>query len=352
MHVTDPAHVRALWEMGFFGKGNLSRSEPTWTERERGGAEGATDRRREERRLFKLERARVEREGVERQRRVERGEVLADDGVTVATATIGEVVEGDGAVDEAAKRGDASTNGHIDDITKAPITTTTHHPPPLLTTNEKEEDLPLQPPTNQEHLQLTPSESLFLTYALGILLIHPPLAPPSPPISPLTTPTPYTPSTLLPLFITSLAPDDAFLLSYTTYHHFRSLGWVVRPATKFGADYLLYNRGPVFSHAEFAVVIIPAYTHRYWNTPGGRARRLVGEGEEMGWWGLHAVNRVQSAVKKTLVLAYVDVPSPIEVTGFWNGDGEAGRVDLGRLLRMYSVREVVVRRWLANRSRD
>jgi tRNA-splicing endonuclease subunit Sen2 len=34
VHITDPAQVRALWEMGFFGKGTLSRSEPSWLDRE------------------------------------------------------------------------------------------------------------------------------------------------------------------------------------------------------------------------------------------------------------------------------------------------------------------------------
>ena len=85
VHVTHPEHVRALWEMGFFGKGILSRSEPSWLEREeaklrreRFGAEEATNARREERRLFKLERARAEAEKIYRQRLVEGGKVDAE----------------------------------------------------------------------------------------------------------------------------------------------------------------------------------------------------------------------------------------------------------------------------------
>jgi len=34
-----------------------------------------------------------------------------------------------------------------------------------------------------------------------------------------------------------LQPDDTFLLNYVVYHHFRSLGWVVRPGVKFGVEY-------------------------------------------------------------------------------------------------------------------
>lgn len=44
--------------------------------------------------------------------------------------------------------------------------------------------------------------------------------------------------------------DNPFLLNYVAYHHFRSLGWVVKSGIKFCADFLLYKRGPAFSHAE------------------------------------------------------------------------------------------------------
>ena len=35
VHVLDDATIRTFWERGFFGKGNLSRSEPSWFEREK-----------------------------------------------------------------------------------------------------------------------------------------------------------------------------------------------------------------------------------------------------------------------------------------------------------------------------
>jgi tRNA-splicing endonuclease subunit Sen2 len=44
--------------------------------------------------------------------------------------------------------------------------------------------------------------------------------------------------------------DNPFLLHYVLFHHYRSLGWVVKGGIKFCVDYLLYKRGPVFSHAE------------------------------------------------------------------------------------------------------
>jgi tRNA-splicing endonuclease subunit Sen2 len=44
--------------------------------------------------------------------------------------------------------------------------------------------------------------------------------------------------------------DNPFLVNYVVYHHYRSLGWVVKGGIKFCVDYLLYKRGPVFHHAE------------------------------------------------------------------------------------------------------
>lgn len=44
--------------------------------------------------------------------------------------------------------------------------------------------------------------------------------------------------------------DNPFLINYVVYHHYRSLGWVIKGGIKFCADYLLYRRGPVFHHAE------------------------------------------------------------------------------------------------------
>jgi tRNA-splicing endonuclease subunit Sen2 len=131
------------------------------------------------------------------------------------------------------------------------------------------------------------------------------------------------------------------MLSYVAYHHFRSLGWVVRAGTKFGVDFLLYNRGPVFSHAEFGVMIMPSYSHKYWQTEEGKAERRIKERKD--WWWLHCVNRVQSQVKKSLVLCYIEVPPPF--------GHENDVTDVAQLLKGYKVREFVIRRWLMNRSR-
>ena len=117
----------------------------------------------------------------------------------------------------------------------------------------------------------------------------------------------------------------------------------MRPGTKFAVDYLLYKRGPVFAHAEFAVLVLPSYSHAYWKNKEGKGK---GRGGQKSWWWLHSVNRVQAQVRKTLVVCWVEVPPPPP-------SSENGAVeDVGGLLRMYKVREMVLKRWTPNRSRD
>ncbi|KAF2143770.1 uncharacterized protein K452DRAFT_161974 [Aplosporella prunicola CBS 121167] len=352
IHVTDPASVRALWEQGFFGKGSLSRSEPTWLDREqqrkgvlsgRIAAEDYTQVRRKERKEYKNERARKEREALEEQLRRE-----------------GKLVDAagrDAAASAAAKRQDALE-------TQAPAGTTeggdgeavapsTEEAVAQQQQQEKEEEenmaddelLADAPIANQEHLQLTLEEAFFLHYGLGVLDIVDP-----------STNTSLNTFSLLRLCRTHsyfpplnptapLRPDDPFLLKYAAYQHFRSRGWVARDGVKFAVDLMLYNRGPVFSHAEFAAVVLPAYSHAYWRQQqrGEEGREGRTRKEQSPWWWLHCVNRVQAQVLKSLVLVYVEVPPPME------GEGEVQ--DVGALLRRYKVREFVLRRWVPNRMR-
>ena len=66
--------------------------------------------------------------------------------------------------------------------------------------------------------------------------------------------------------------------------------------------------------------------------------------EKRRWSWLHCINRVNSQVKKTLVLVYVDIP-PAEV----HLDETVG---IDGILKQYRIREFVLKRWVSNRSRD
>ena len=405
VHVTDSESVRLLWERGFFGKGSLSRSEPTWLDREmrRQGlgdtetSENATAARREERKRFKMERARKEQEAID-EKLME--ELLVDsiakaqrsEGQGPCKPTLRSKYEGlaDAALlspsdqtffdpanvrharspaqESASKNKPANSSA----IAKADFLPSAQDPDPTILTRAAL--------TNQEHLQLTPEEAFFLTFALGVLDIYPDATIPNTPTSqPGSADTPLPPSTLFQQFLshasnflsassnatshslTSFDTSNPFLLNYVTYHHFRSLGWVVRPGQKFGVDWLLYVRGPVFSHAEFAVVVQPAL--RVNINASEENEQNIRKGWD--WHHFHCLQRVQSQVRKTLVIAWVEFPlasalhefsspsflspSPEKTTADAVSDAAN---DIPSLLKKYKVREMIFRRWTPNRSRD
>lgn len=383
VHVTDEKTIRALWEMGFFGKGSLSRSEPSWLEREKkrrgqfGGktSEDVTRERRTERRELKLERARMEKLVIEQRLRAEattneNGTALPDvdtDSTSNRTATAAEkfslrkarearllgsqqsrgqtpVTDDSGSPSPGRK---ISTPGKT--VRFSPVvqekqfisdSTVLQLPESLVDGHKADEDSLLK---NEEHLQLSNEEALFLAYGLGALQVYDSDRKTKIPTSSLLTL--FRQHSYFPPrnFAANLDPDDPFLISYVVYHHYRSLGWIVRSGVKFGVEYLLYNRGPVFSHAEFALVVIPSYGHPYWSETEER-RAHAEKKQARSWWWLHCVNRVQAQVRKSLVICYVEVPPP--------DDAQALENDIGALLGRYKVRDVAIKRWVPNRSRD
>jgi tRNA-splicing endonuclease subunit Sen2 len=408
VHVTNASTARRLWEMGFFGKGSLSRSEPTWLEsQKRKGetSEEVTRRRRAERRGAKLDRARKEQQAIakkleEEEKMEEHTNGSVDVHVQQVPAekfdNIATVLDEAGSRTPTLDKEEVKSNGQIegfDEWKKIIEANGVPTPPPTSVSSEnsngnghsvrkvqkikvvrfsptieaREFDLsspvisPIKSPgasplveevhpapaiaENQEHLQLSLEEAFFLVYGLGVLQIY---CDDSDTILPA--------SSLLPLFrrhsyfpprsISAPAePDDPFMLSYAAYHHYRSLGWVVRSGIKFSVDFLLYNRGPAFSHAEFALIILPSYSHAYWSETDER-RKAVAEKTGKSWWWLHGMNRVQAQVVKTLVLCYVDVPPPLteEERGY--------QADIAKLFARYRIRDVTVKRWTPNRTRD
>lgn len=285
-----------LWEQGFFGKGTMSRSEPTWLDRtqKRLGIgefknltiEEITYIRREERKKFKRERSKLEK----------RQQHLKKQGIV------------DPFLDEKLMLKELRDK----DIDVNPERETYVRP---------EDDVLIQGGKliNIETLQLQPYETLFLQAALQcseVLYNHHPL----------------TSDSLLSLIWKDRSADHEFILNYVVYHHYRSLGWCVRSAVKFGTDFLLYNRGPPFHHAEFGLLVLPNYEDE------GENEKVA---KKFTW--LSGVNRVIAGVRKKLVLVFVNVPKQRQVD-------EAK--DLKELLELYTINEVLYRRWVPNRNRD
>ncbi|KAF2021254.1 hypothetical protein BU24DRAFT_446312 [Aaosphaeria arxii CBS 175.79] len=343
VHVTDAESIKALWERGFFGAGSLSRSEPRWLDQEKRKrgleasqtSEERTRKVREDRRQFKLQRAKEQAQAREEQLRRE-GKIVNEENLASIVAS------------EASQNADAAAVVPLDNSGAQPGDHDVSENP-----GSKEESLEavrkleeeLASIEDQEHLQLTLEEAFFLTYALGALKVFHSDTPLESSSALFRHCCSYTSDPLADNAISvPIAPDNDFVMRYAVYHHFRSLGWVVRSGIKFAVDFLLYNRGPAFAHAEFSIMIIPSYTNSYWSETEDRLAECRKK-EHRDWWWLHRVNRVQTQVFKTLMLVYVDVPPPWDLKA-------GGDVDIGSVLSQYKIREFMIKRWTPNRNRN
>jgi len=180
-------------------------------------------------------------------------------------------------------------------------------------------DIDEEPLENVEHLQLTLSEAFFLLWSLDCLTVYE-----SNTNGPMALQqiwaafqNAHTSPQLFSLPSISSPPprpnnfDNPFLVNYIVYHHYRSLGWVVKGGIKFCVDYLLYKRGPVFHHAEFAIVVCPVY-----EDPADQASSPfdLQNTSPFEWSWLSTINRVNSQVQKTLILTYVTIPARSRVS--------------------------------------
>ncbi|KAI7868526.1 tRNA intron endonuclease [Spinellus fusiger] len=127
-------------------------------------------------------------------------------------------------------------------------------------------------------------------------------------------------------------PFNLFSAHYAAYHYYRSLGWVPKNGAKFGVDFVLYQTGPKFRHADFAVVVLP---HRLQDNKDNKDNK----DNNHTWKWLLGLNRVCTQVKKTLILCYVTVPANNEATFSKT------------LLKNYKIQEIILKRWSAEKNR-
>jgi len=319
-----------LWQRGFFGKGDLSRSEPSWLARQINArkmakkgmmtSEEVTAKRRAERKQFKVDRAKAMAVAAAE------AEAAFQEGHIVSTIY---AADGTRMIPSAA--------------TWKPKEEGTPLPDDLPSDGEDDDDEPMQ---NVEHLQLTLQEAFFLLWNLDCLSVSNTDNDDSLTLTQIwhAFQNVHLPSaTLTP----SLDPpqhrrfDNPFLVNYVIYHHYRSLGWVVKSGIKFCVDYLLYKRGPIFSHAEFAIVVCPVYEDP---TDRDGSPFELGNASPFTWSWLSTINRVNSQVQKTLVLSYVTIPTRSRVS--------EEVLSSPACFTHYTVREVVLRRFVPARMRD
>lgn len=292
-----------LWQNGFFGKGSLSRSEPTWIKRSETPSVGnsvaplntvpkapalsreqITNIRRDERKKFKSLRSSLQTlQNKQKLNEISDEELLVLEDLKVQV--------------------DLLRNQEI-----------------VFEKQEKEEKKKLlEEPVDfhdLEYLQLQPVEVFFLKFALNVINVD------------------FSLDELFSICCNSdIHSRNRFILEYVVYHHYRSLGWCARSGVKFGCDFLLYKRGPPFSHAEHSISI-----HDDQNT--------------IDWFQLTTLTRVIGTVKKNLVLAFVTSPSESEFNEVLSKSYSDEKEKYQELFKLYEVSEIIYRRWAPSRSRD
>lgn len=311
--VSDEKDMLLLWRKGFFGKGSLSRSDPTWKTRvsrrlNLDGSQGTatnediTKKRREERKKFKAERAKLQ----ELELKQRQNNLSSEDSRQLEELT-----------------------QLLNSLKIAGLSMEDHKPAQFDYNSLRKEDQVLVDAETRdlvkdlEFLQLQAVETFFLKFGLNVIDVkrgeHS--------------------MTIEDVFFEccltkSPKPDNKFILDYVVYHHFRSLGWCVRAGIKFGCDMLLYKRGPPFLHAEYGIVVVP-------NDP---------QSDPKSWVDMQAISRVVGGVKKTLMLVYVDVPDETSFGGVLVAREQKKRYV--ELLKLYKVTEVLHRRWVPSKTRD
>ncbi|KAI8876378.1 tRNA-intron endonuclease catalytic domain-like protein [Backusella circina FSU 941] len=238
--IHDKSQFYTVYQAGFFGKGALSRSEPTWFKR--------TEQQSE----LSLEDLTVERRKQRRQKK-QKSPII--------------------------EHTDALTANELREIT-----------------NEKDVEM----------CQLDMYEAYFLLYALNVLEIRT---------------MKQDKLSIKECWTTFCQYDASFALNYAVYHYYRSLGWVPKNGTKFGVDFVLYQLGPSFRHADYAVKIVPHYPNEQQETP-------------QKWSWLLGLNRICTQVKKTLLLCHVFIPHDTND------------------LQQYKIREVIFKRWSPQKNRE
>ncbi|PNJ67753.1 TSEN2 isoform 9 [Pongo abelii] len=95
------------------------------------------------------------------------------------------------------------------------------------------------------------------------------------------------PLTIVKLWKAFTVVQPTFRTTYMAYHYFRSKGWVPKVGLKYGTDLLLYRKGPPFYHASYSVIIELVDDHFE-----GSLRR------PFSWKSLAALSRVSINVSK------------------------------------------------------
>lgn len=222
--IRDPIDMRWIFSSGFYGKGSLSKSAPVFWSAAAAAAQPlpapappaaphshqGSDPRPQQHQFAPLS----SREFPQLKRKEED---LGDDGPEAKRARVGNE--------------DPDFQATLQQVMGT-------EDPPLDQDQNQTTDGPRSVLPEVEHLQLCLEEALFLSFGLGCLEI---VVEEEGVIKSVTSQQFWERCKLL---------KKDFVAHYAAYHHFRAKGWVTKSGIKYGVDWILYRRGPVFFHSE------------------------------------------------------------------------------------------------------
>lgn len=182
---------------------------------------------------------------------------------------------------------------------------------------------------SDSYLKLLPEEAMFLSYALGCLVLtHE------------GTDESYKgrkraiderishEMTIDEMWRVFSQQDASFPMKYAVYHHYRTQGWVVKAGLKYGVDYVLYPVGPAFYHSQYAVRVYSVW---------GDSLTLdtTVPGHAATWTTTATTERLANHVNKTPIICFVVRPRALTQQ----------RLGLIDCLKELKVQEMVLSRW-------
>jgi len=169
------------------------------------------------------------------------------------------------------------------------------------------------------HLNLF--ESFFLTYGIGCLFVE----------------RNAVNMTISDQWFYSCARFTWFPIYYAAYHYFRSKGWIPKDGIRYGADFLLYRKGPSYYHASYIVVIrcINADTLKPINFDDKEERKF-------SWETLTGLLRLATTVSKEIMFCYIALPAQISTLHDISHD----------TLKHITIHENIISRWVSSKDRE
>ncbi|XP_014287889.1 protein starmaker [Halyomorpha halys] len=120
-------------------------------------------------------------------------------------------------------------------------------------------------------------------------------------------------------------PD--FIEKYVAYHYFRAKGWVVKSGTKFGGDFMLYKKGPLYFHASYIVIVEVLKNDK-------------SSSNKTTWQKIVGMNRMAESANKEILICHVLWP-----------DVEEKKFNEPGILKEFKVSEILLRRWQATHEK-